>query len=302
MNMPAADFATRKHIFPKGITVEQFTFESDSPRRVQVEVDQNRFGFFFCLSGGSRVGLKGGREKIQIRGGVCGAYAERKGMNNVAEYDAGEPYSIISLNVAPSTLSGIFGLDIEQMPLLAKAYRRLHGERAIIHFTQTRRSVTRALSDIINPPLDGRFWPVFAECKLIEILSIMLNDINSGNLGFGYPCTMTSAEITKIYSVRDQLLKNISDPPSLLHLAHECGLTHNKLTSGFRELFGSTVYEYLRQIRLEKARELLLSGDHNVTEVCYTVGYSNLSHFAKMYKQRYGESPSRSRKRIFSAY
>lgn len=245
------------------------------------------------------MGLKGDREKIQIRAGGCGAYAEQKGMDNVAEYDAGEPYSVLSIDVAPSALADIFGLDDESPPQLPRTHGHPRGGMFTIHFARTRRSIANALSDIINPPMEGRFLPIFAECKVIEVISLMLNDIHAGNQGCGRPSSLTTAEVARLYNVRDLLNASTSDPPPLIQLAHDHGFTHNKLNKGFRELFGSTVYEYVRAIRLEKAREMLLSGDRNVTEACYGVGYSNISHFAKIYRQQYGESPSRSRKRYF---
>ncbi|MFP4567016.1 MAG: helix-turn-helix transcriptional regulator [Spirochaetaceae bacterium] len=58
----------------------------------------------------------------------------------------------------------------------------------------------------------------------------------------------------------------------------------NKLKYGFREVFGTTVFGQLRNLRLEEARHLIEDGDHSVTEAAFAVGYSSLSHFARTFR------------------
>lgn len=84
---------------------------------------------------------------------------------------------------------------------------------------------------------------------------------------------------------------NIVNPPSLMELSRLIGLNDYKLKKGFKEMYGTTVFGYLREQRLEKACYLLQNGTMNVMEVANAVGYSNPSHFAEVFKERYGLSP-----------
>jgi AraC-like DNA-binding protein len=52
-----------------------------------------------------------------------------------------------------------------------------------------------------------------------------------------------------------------------------------------------TISQYLRQLRLERAAELLRAGEHNVTEVALEVGYSSLSHFSQAFHAAFGCCP-----------
>jgi AraC family transcriptional activator of pyochelin receptor len=69
------------------------------------------------------------------------------------------------------------------------------------------------------------------------------------------------------------------------------GLSHPKLNYGFREIYGSTIFGYLRELRLNKAKALLDDGTMNVTEVAYEVGYSSLSYFTKAFRDYFGTAP-----------
>ncbi len=69
------------------------------------------------------------------------------------------------------------------------------------------------------------------------------------------------------------------------------GLHHSKLNTGFREIYGTTIFEYLRQTRPIMAKALLDNGLMNVSEAAFAVGYASPSHFVKSFKNSCGTSP-----------
>lgn len=81
-------------------------------------------------------------------------------------------------------------------------------------------------------------------------------------------------------------------PPSLLELSRMVGLNDFKLKIGFKDHYGTTVFGYLRDMRMEHAMMLLLEGEANVTDAAARVGYANLSHFSEVFRKKYGINPS----------
>jgi AraC-like DNA-binding protein len=63
------------------------------------------------------------------------------------------------------------------------------------------------------------------------------------------------------------------------------------LSRTFSREMGLTIPQYLRELRMERAAELLLSGNYNVTEAALEVGYSSLSHFSQAFSQTMGRCP-----------
>ncbi len=82
-------------------------------------------------------------------------------------------------------------------------------------------------------------------------------------------------------------------PPNLAELARKIGVSRTKLHVDFCKVFGTTPFSYLREARLNKAKILLDEGGMNVSEAAFAVGYSNLSHFAKAFMQRFGIPPGK---------
>jgi AraC-like DNA-binding protein len=85
--------------------------------------------------------------------------------------------------------------------------------------------------------------------------------------------------------------ENIVEPYTIHQLAKEVHLNEYKLKKGFKQLYNMTIFGYLKHIRMVKAKELLQQKDLNIGEVSCAVGYSNASHFARNFREFYGENP-----------
>ena len=75
---------------------------------------------------------------------------------------------------------------------------------------------------------------------------------------------------------------------SIADRAHLCTSHLSRL---FHRQTGETITTFLNQVRLEEAKRLLLSTQMNVSEICYAVGYRNLSPFTRTFKNRVGMEP-----------
>lgn len=99
-------------------------------------------------------------------------------------------------------------------------------------------------------------------------------------------------EILLIQRATSIIDNEILDFKNVPHLAAEVGLNSNKLQQGFRELHGTTVNGYMQDKRLELANTLLRKSDLSISEIVYKVGLSSKSYFSKIFKEKYGISPS----------
>lgn len=153
-------------------------------------------------------------------------------------------------------------------------------------------SMTRVLVDkIVNSPYNGFLKRVFIETAVMEIISLHLNCLIDKPALALKKSVLRNDDYERIALARDILIRKISNPPSICDLACEAGINEFKLKKGFREIFGMTVYEYLRAVRLDHACFLLSSTDKTVTEVALETGYANPSHFAQLFKRKIGINP-----------
>lgn len=107
------------------------------------------------------------------------------------------------------------------------------------------------------------------------------------------PFLVDEENVRKIRNAKKIVLDRMTNPPSLQELADEIGLSLKKLKEGFKQLYGSTVYQFVLDHKMNFARQLLGSGSHNVNEVALQLGYSNSSHFIDAFKKKFGTTPKK---------
>jgi AraC family transcriptional regulator len=87
------------------------------------------------------------------------------------------------------------------------------------------------------------------------------------------------------------LKRDLANPPTLSQLGAEVGCSPFYLSRTFSSQLGMTIPQFIRQVRMEQAAELLKSGRYNVTEAAMQVGYSSLSHFSQAFCEVMGCCP-----------
>lgn len=144
----------------------------------------------------------------------------------------------------------------------------------------------QALASFNNYP-DDTF---FLEAKGLELVALQLRQLDhlTGKIP-RKPVADYNAE--KIYYACEILRIEMENPPNKLELARRVGLNDKQLIQGFKKMFGLCPFEYLRAVRLEKARDLIASNECNITEAAFSVGYSSLSHFTKIFRNTFGINP-----------
>lgn len=104
--------------------------------------------------------------------------------------------------------------------------------------------------------------------------------------------SLLRSELKIVRKLAKTIVKDPSKEYSLDMLALESGLSQAKLQEGFKLLYTRTVTEYIRHIRLEAARDYIRTTEMNISQIVYTIGFSSRSYFSKIFKRKYGISPS----------
>ncbi len=141
--------------------------------------------------------------------------------------------------------------------------------------------------EVLKPPVEGRAAKLWFRAKIIELASLTLMEPEK-ELFCQRLHRLTSDRVQRVKAI---LARDLEHPPTLADLGKEVGCSPFYLSRIFSEDTGLTISRYLRNVRLERAAELLRSGQCNVTEAAMTVGYSSLSHFSKAFAEMYGSCP-----------
>ncbi|WP_166404847.1 helix-turn-helix transcriptional regulator [Desulfonema ishimotonii] len=125
----------------------------------------------------------------------------------------------------------------------------------------------------------------------MELISLQLTWLASLGGRQNKQSGLSPAERERIHAARELLVRDMASPPPLSELSQRLCLSINKLEAGFQELFGMTVFGYLREYKMQKARHFFEEAEMNVSQVAWAVGYVNVSHFSAAYKKRFGILP-----------
>jgi AraC family transcriptional regulator, transcriptional activator of the genes for pyochelin and ferripyochelin receptors len=202
------------------------------------------------------------------------------------------PFHIAHVSVKPGYLFQFLPENERWSDLLRKKVQ--NGESFIgDRYTPITLLQERALQNVFNCPLTGSLGQLMIETSLVQIILIQLHaiyyskDILSAEAG--------TRDIEVVQGLKEHLNKTFLEEHSLENLAREFGVNTSKLMALFKKVFNKSIFEYLMELRMEYARELLQEKDYLVTEVARTLGYKNPNHFSAAFKKRFGFCPSKVR-------
>jgi AraC family transcriptional regulator len=95
----------------------------------------------------------------------------------------------------------------------------------------------------------------------------------------------------KIIKAREVLLQHIGEPITIKELSRKAAINECYLKKGFKEIFGTTIFDFYQTQRMEHAKYLLYDKGLSVTEVSMLLGYSSISHFSTAFKKHTGIKP-----------
>lgn len=99
------------------------------------------------------------------------------------------------------------------------------------------------------------------------------------------------ADREKIIRAREVLLQHIGEPITIRQLSRKVAMNECYLKKGFKEMYGTTIFDFYQEQRMRHARYLLDEKGLNVTEVSDLLGYSSISHFSTAFKRHTGLKP-----------
>lgn len=99
----------------------------------------------------------------------------------------------------------------------------------------------------------------------------------------------------RVLSIIELMEANLSEPLSLVEIARHVGLSRRQIERLFRQEMGRSPARYYLEIRLDRARHLLVQSTMPVVEVAIACGFVSASHFSKCYRELYSKSPQQER-------
>jgi AraC-like DNA-binding protein len=162
-----------------------------------------------------------------------------------------------------------------------------------MRYTPIQLAQERALQTIFDCPLSGKLGELMIETAITQIILLQLSAVFQQTESQQEKISKRDIEI--VQSLKEYLAKTFLETHSLDNLARHFGTNTNKLMTLFKRTFGKSIFDYLSELKMEYAHNLLFDEKKMIAEVAREVGYKNPHHFSTAFKRKYGFNPSQLR-------
>jgi AraC-like DNA-binding protein len=167
----------------------------------------------------------------------------------------------------------------------------ISGNDSFLFFEKMTAETQRVLKQLseINDRDDLKY--LYYQIKVEELLYLLFSGLLSREPYHHKP--INNSDVEKLMIIRNAVLADLSQPPVLPQLADLGGMSETKMKQLFKQTFGDTIYNYYQHARMEEAAFLLKHAGLSVSEVGHQLGFSNLSHFSRLFEQHYKLTPKK---------
>lgn len=154
--------------------------------------------------------------------------------------------------------------------------------------SRTRTVLDQLMNHTYSESMENIF--INAQTQMILLYSM---DCMAGEGEETFECKFLAneADREKIALAREVLLQHIGEPLTIKELSRKAAINECYLKKGFKEMYGTTIFDFFQSQRMEHAKYLLYEKGLTVTDVSALLGYSSISHFSTAFKKHTGLKP-----------
>jgi AraC-like DNA-binding protein len=243
-----------------------------------------------CLNVSGRGEVQAGRRSLELGLSTAGFYAQNES-RLTAMRRGGERHQFITIELSLPFLErhappGERGVN----PRLSRVFGSGGRDTAIVSEPiRLTSEYQQMIMSLRRPPVYAAAQRLWYQAKALEVAASLLYQPLPGEELFCERYKRLSQErARKVVAI---LKQNLAEPPPLEEMGRRVGCSHFHLSRVFTQEMGKTISAYLRDLRMERAAELLREGKMNVTEAAMEVGYSSLSHFTVAFRETFACCP-----------
>ena len=264
-------------------------YENNENIKVPKKLSVNRefIQFHFCLKGSGKLLFNDGNYEFNIiEEHAVLLFNPIQDLPINLELDSNS--WIISIVISISKFHSLFSNDANHIFFLNPE----NSKRKFYDDTVFSPNIAVVLSQILKARVHDSMKALYFKGKAYELLSLYFNKNTNTDLE-QCPFLVDEENVRRIRQAKEIIIERMSEPPTLIELSKEIGLSLKKLKDGFKQLYGETVYGYLLDHKMTEAQRMLDSKSYNVNEVGLRLGYSTASHFIVAFKKKYGTTPKK---------
>ena len=276
-----------KTIIESGFYILLFKNEQDKIKRYEEPVSKEFIQFHFCQNGSGTFEFNGGNYQLPlISKNINLLYNPQRDLP--IDLNLAPDSAVISLVISIKKFHGLFSEDADHIHFLSPE----NNTKKYYDTLPISPAMSVVLSQIMETKVHESIQALYLKGKVYELLSLFFNKSEDADTE-QCPFLVDEENVRKIRKAKEIILIKMTEPPTLQALSTEIGLNVKKLKEGFKQIYGDTVYGYLLDHKMNEARSMLNSRQHNINEISIKLGYSTSSHFIAAFKKKFGTTPKK---------
>tara|TARA_B100000953_G_scaffold297388_1_gene292110 strand:- start:349 stop:1365 length:1017 start_codon:yes stop_codon:yes gene_type:complete len=280
--------------FPNGVGIFRFETKLESDTCLDFHGDMvHPFKFIYVIEG--RLDHRFRDEDIvhHIEKDQSVIIGANRGSGNKIMFPGGFKVSAVVLDVDRKKFVEQLTFPLEDMDdIYHRIFADTNAMRTLYHHTQYSLKMSHLIQELRDFTTPGLERISYHGAKALELLTYMLMLYREDSKPEDHQNVLRPKDLEKVKQVIFQIDKNISELGNINSLAQSVEITETKLQEGFQILFNCTVHEYIQRKRMETAMLLLLKTNKTISEIVYEIGLNSRSHFSKIFKEKYGMTPT----------
>jgi len=208
-------------------------------------------------------------------------------LSSIIRFPANTETQYIVIGITSSKLASLIGREPANHIMRAMTA----DASSFLYFESMNAETLQILKNITSVNMHDKLSNFFVQIKVQELLYHLMSKLSKRENT--RQKSINNADAEKLLVVRSIILADLSKPPVLHSLSTTIGMSETKLKQLFKQTFGDTIYNYYQEIRMQEAAFLLKQAGYSVSEVGYQLGFSNLSHFSRLFQKHYGMTPKK---------
>lgn len=207
--------------------------------------------------------------------------------SSTIRFPANTPTQYMVVGITASTLKTLLSIENANSTI-----KTITTEKAsFLFFESMDAEMKLLLKNIANTTMTDALSHFYVQIKVLELLYLLFSRLSIRE-DKSYR-SINNADAEKLMMIRNEILQDLSSPPILNELAQMAAMSATKLNQLFKQTFGDSIYNYFQTARMEEAAFLLKQANRSVSETGYELGFSNLSHFSRLFKKHFGMTPKK---------
>ncbi|WP_026449496.1 helix-turn-helix domain-containing protein [Aequorivita capsosiphonis] len=280
--------------FKDGLSLLQYdcTFREDM--EIQFIIDQvHPLKFIFCEEGNltHRFENEIKEHHMLLLENIIVASSQNNG--HILQFKGGLKTIINSLEINRAAFENTVDCELHSLKNgLETLFRDVHAKEEFYHHGNYCIKMADLFIEINGFPKEDFLRRIFFEGSAFKVLTLQILQYQDDLATYENKTVLRKFELKLIREASAIIDNEILDFKTVQELANQVGINANKLQNGFKELYDTTVNNYVHNRRLDLASNLLKNSEHSISEIVYIVGLSSKSYFSKIFKDKYGLSPS----------